>query len=286
MKNFTHNLSHDVLDAAQEAAENLESLWPLTDAQQLDNDVHFGDNLQVRQTFEIAKLILGLGTPEEQDLTIADAEYVFEGAEDIPGRDQTLVDALLAANDAYEQAHELQDDFSAVNVAQTAACVAAGGAISADIDNADDIIDTYLDAADDAEAEGDNEDDVENVARAFTLGYELATDIAQQSEDPISAASLMVLIANEYLDYVDTPRIFVSAEQLTAVYDAQVDDAALESLIATASQHWNYRHDEILWDKDEAKRQAKAEDERKSKAALAAKFAHIQDDPHKEEVEL
>ena len=65
-----------------------------------------------------------------------------------------------------------------------------------------------------------------------------------------------------------------------------MDDSAAIQLVETAAQHWQYRHDEILWDKDEAKRLAKEEDERKSKAALAEKFAHIKDDPNKEEVEL
>ena len=37
---------------------------------------------------------------------------------------------------------------------------------------------------------------------------------------------------------------------------------------------------------DEAKRQAKEEDEKRNKEALAAKFAHIKDDPNKETVEL
>ena len=31
-----------------------------------------------------------------------DAEFVYEGADEIPGRPQSIVDALLAANDAYD----------------------------------------------------------------------------------------------------------------------------------------------------------------------------------------
>lgn len=42
----------------------------------------------------------------------------------------------------------------------------------------------------------------------------------------------------------------------------------------------------MLWDPAEAKKRAKEEDERKNKEALAAKFAHIKDDPTKPEVEL
>ena len=40
------------------------------------------------------------------------------------------------------------------------------------------------------------------------------------------------------------------------------------------------------WDAAEAKRLAKEEDERRNKEALAAKFAHVSDDPSKPPVEL
>ena len=282
MVQSTRNIPAVLLEQAHAAAARLESLWPLTDAQQLDNDVHFGDNMQVRQTFEIAKLLLGLDSPEAADLTIADAEYVFEGAEEIPGHNQVLVDALLAANDAFEQAHEIQETGEAIAIVQAAACLANGGAVSADLGTIEALLD-----ADDAQASEEGEgDDVANLVRGFRLAASVAKVIVDGSEDLVSGPALMILIANEYLDSCDTPRTFARAEQLVTVYESGVDDSAAIQLVETAAQHWQYRHDEILWDKDEAKRLAKEEDERKSKAALAEKFAHIKDDPNKEEVEL
>lgn len=282
MVQSTRNIPAVLLEQAHAAAARLESLWPLTDAQQLDNDVHFGDNMQVRQTFEIAKLLLGLDSPEAADLTIADAEYVFEGAEEIPGRNQVLVDALLAANDAFEQAHEIQETGEAIAIVQAAACLANEGAVSADLGTIEALLD-----ADDAQASEEGEgDDVANLVRGFRLAASVAKVIVDGSEDLVSGPALMILIANEYLDSCDTPRTFARAEQLVTVYESGVDDSAAIQLVETAAQHWQYRHDEILWDKDEAKRLAKEEDERKSKAALAEKFAHIKDDPNKEEVEL
>ncbi|OTA25668.1 hypothetical protein B9G54_07170 [Alloscardovia macacae] len=269
------NVPEDVVERARSAARELESLYPLTDAHHLDNDVHYGDNLQVRQTFEIARLLLGLGTPEEKSLTIADAEYVFEGAEDIPGRDQVLVDALLAANDAYEQAHELQDGFEAMTLVQVAACVAGEGAVSADLNALDDILDAV---------EG-SEDDAENLATAVIVASQVSHAIADASADPVSVPALLILVVNEFLDYVASPRVLMKAEQLDVVANNGVE-AELADILQTAAEHWTYHHDEILWDKDEAKRKAKEDDERKSREALAAKFAHIQDDPTKEEVEL
>ncbi|MFC0265859.1 hypothetical protein [Alloscardovia macacae] len=269
------NVPEDVVERARSAARELESLYPLTDAHHLDNDVHYGDNLQVRQTFEIARLLLGLGTPEEKSMTIADAEYVFEGAEDIPGRDQVLVDALLAANDAYEQAHELQDGFEAMTLVQVAACVAGEGAVSADLNVLDALLDSYE----------ESEDDAQNAANAFLLGFSVSRAVADASEDPVNVSALAILVVNEFLDFVASPRVLMKAEQLDVVANNGVE-AELADILQTAAEQWTYHHDEILWDKDEAKRKAKEDDERKSREALAAKFAHIQDDPTKEEVEL
>ena len=53
-----------------------------------------------------------------------------------------------------------------------------------------------------------------------------------------------------------------------------------------ARDEWAKHRDDVLWDPGEAKRRAKEEDEKRNKEALAAKFAHIKDDPGKEAVEL
>ena len=37
-----------------------------------------------------------------EDVTVPDAEFVYEGADEFPGRPQNIVDTLLAANDAYD----------------------------------------------------------------------------------------------------------------------------------------------------------------------------------------
>ncbi|TCD54144.1 hypothetical protein EJ419_03600 [Alloscardovia theropitheci] len=289
MNTFLHNVPQEVVSRARKAAERLEALWPLTDAKQLDNDVHYGDNLQVRQTFQIAKILLGTETQQAHDLTIADAEYVFEGAEDIPGRNQALVDALLIANDAYEQAYELADDFDALQILQVAACVAGGESVSADLKDIEEIINRLgnnagIDSA--ATSEDDSgSGDVENVVCAFAIAREIAALIEKQSEGAFAAAALMILVANGYLDFVGSPRTFMNASELLKIYSDGID-SSVERILESSAKQWDYHHDEILWDKNEAKRKAKEEDEAKSKAALAAKFARVQDDPNKPEVEL
>ena len=63
-----------VRDAAAVGAGLIE-LWPLTDAKQMDNDTKYGENLQVRMTRMAARVMTG------DDVTVPDAEFVYEGAE-------------------------------------------------------------------------------------------------------------------------------------------------------------------------------------------------------------
>ena len=102
--------------------------------------------------------------------------------------------------------------------------------------------------------------------------------------------------------YQDMTRIDVALEDgsffqnavLRGLLDAVagVDDAgaaavALAQIVAPlAAAEWTRHREDVLWDPEEAKKRAKEEDERKSKEALAAKFAHVKDDSNKETVEL
>ncbi len=81
---------------AAEVGSGLIALWPLIEAMQMDNDAKYAENLQVRITRAFARILTG------EDVTVPDAEFVYEGADEIPGRPQNIVDALLAANDAYD----------------------------------------------------------------------------------------------------------------------------------------------------------------------------------------
>ena len=84
------------LNNAAQSAANLTALWPLTEARHLDNDAKYAENLEVRSMRAIARMLTNL------DVTVPDAEFVYEGADEIPGRPQEIVDALLSAADAYD----------------------------------------------------------------------------------------------------------------------------------------------------------------------------------------
>ena len=85
-----------LLESAAKSAADLTKLWPLSEARHLDNDAKYAENLEVRAIRTIARIITDL------DVTVPDAEFVYEGADEIPGRPQEIVDALLSAANAYD----------------------------------------------------------------------------------------------------------------------------------------------------------------------------------------
>lgn len=135
-----------VRDAAAVGAGLIE-LWPLTDAKQMDNDTKYGENLQVRMTRMAARVMTG------DDVTVPDAEFVYEGADEIPGRPQRIVDALLAANDAYDE----MGDYS--ETGDTRLIMRGAGQLGVDWDD-DTVhaIDEALEAIEQATGMGDDAD--------------------------------------------------------------------------------------------------------------------------------
>lgn len=294
-----------VRDAVAVGAGLIE-LWPLTDARQMDNDMKYGENLQVRMTRMAARVMTG------DDVTVPDAEFVYEGADEIPGRPQRIVDALLAANDAYDEmgdysetgdtrlimrgagqlgvdwdddtvhaiAEALEAIEQAIGVGGGAAGGAAGGADAAG-------------AA--APANAAPSADVEAIAQRFAAVTVAADGLLRLIDlrKPSRAVPVMFYV-NELCERLSVPRLCFKAEQLSSLMTARSltndDEAALAETVKlftmVAASEWKRHHDDVLWDAAEAKRLAKEEDERRNKEALAAKFAHVSDDPSKPPVEL
>ncbi|OZG62029.1 hypothetical protein BLEM_1147 [Bifidobacterium lemurum] len=340
---------------AAEAGAALVDLWPLTDARQLDNDAKYAEELQVRVTRAFAAVMTGL------DVTMADAEFVYEGADEIPGRPQEIVDALLDANDAYDTMGEFSDGGDAgllyeaarlLGVEWDASVRDAVGRVIADAQEALD--DGEAQADDGAPADGETADDMaaaDGAAEAFAVvDGDAAGDAAdgtasgasadgKAADDTAdggasgSAASLarrfavalcachrlvnavagpcddgdansgagadvdggaaarrvlpVLLFVNELRERYGIPRICLTAEQIrTLVGTRESLDDLVEFVAPLAGEEWSKHREDVLWDPDEAKKRAKEEDERRNKEALAAKFAHIKDDPNKPHVEL
>lgn len=289
-----------VRDAAAVGAGLIE-LWPLTDAKQMDNDTKYGENLQVRMTRMAARVMTG------DDVTVPDAEFVYEGADEIPGRPQRIVDALLAANDAYDE----MGDYS--ETGDTRLIMRGAGQLGVDWDDdtvhaiaeALEAIEQAIGAADGAAdgaaggaaapANAAPSADVEAIAQRFAAVTVAADGLLRLIDlrKPSRAVPVMFYV-NELCERLSVPRLCFKAEQLSSLMTARSltndDEAALAETVKlftmVAASEWKRHHDDVLWDAAEAKRLAKEEDERRNKEALAAKFAHVGDDPSKPPVEL
>ena len=289
-----------VRDAAAVGAGLIE-LWPLTDAKQMDNDTKYGENLQVRMTRMAARVMTG------DDVTVPDAEFVYEGADEIPGRPQRIVDALLAANDAYDE----MGDYS--ETGDTRLIMRGAGQLGVDWDDdtvhaiaeALEAIEQAIGAADGAAggaaagaaapANAAPSADVEAIAQRFAAVTVAADGLLRLIDlrKPSRAVPVMFYV-NELCERLSVPRLCFKAEQLSSLMTARSltsdDEAALAETVKlftmVAASEWKRHHDDVLWDAAEAKRLAKEEDERRNKEALAAKFAHVSDDPSKPPVEL
>lgn len=289
-----------VRDAAAVGAGLIE-LWPLTDAKQMDNDTKYGENLQVRMTRMAARVMTG------DDVTVPDAEFVYEGADEIPGRPQRIVDALLAANDAYDE----MGDYS--ETGDTRLIMRGAGQLGVDWD--DDTVHAIaeaLEAIEQAIGVGDGaaggaaagaaapanavpSADVEAIAQRFATVTVAADGLLRLIDLRKSSRAVPVMFyVNELCERLSVPRLCFKAEQLSSLMTARSltndDEAALAETVKlftmVAASEWKRHHDDVLWDAAEAKRLAKEEDERRNKEALAAKFAHVSDDPSKPPVEL
>lgn len=281
-----------VRDAAAVGAGLIE-LWPLTDARQMDNDTKYGENLQVRMTRMAARVMTG------DDVTVPDAEFVYEGADEIPGRPQRIVDALLAANDAYDE----MGDYS--ETGDTRLIMRGAGQLGVDWD--DDTVHAIAEALEAIEqatgaaagaaapANAAPSADVEAIAQRFATVTVAADGLLRLIDlrKPSRAVPVMFYV-NELCERLSVPRLCFKAEQLSSLMTARSltndDEAVLAETVKlftmVAASEWKRHHDDVLWDAAEAKRLAKEEDERRNKEALAAKFAHVSDDPSKPPVEL
>lgn len=256
----------------------------------------------MRVTRAFARILTG------EDVTVPDAEFVYEGADEIPGRPQSIVDALLAANDAYDTMADYAESGDARLI------VEAADVLGIDWDSATAESVREAVAAMEAQVEADAEADGRlatsakpaDVAVRFAtalavcdalLGEVSGDAVADGSADSVANAAAKILpillYVNELREQCSVPRICLTDEQILGLLNARAKAADADTLTATAEYiaplavaEWNKHREDVLWNPDEAKRQAKEEDEKRNKEALAAKFAHVKDDPGKETVEL
>lgn len=259
----------EVREAAR-SAEELTALWPLGSALQMDNDAKYTEDLQVRFTLAFARVLTGM------DVTPADAEFVYEGADAIPGRPQAIVDALLAADEAYEVMEDYARDRETDLIVEAAQALGAGWGNDTVLSVNDAIASATSYAAQVANAPM-----AERFAAALAVCDALLGVVSAGVGDAHEAAvrSLPVLLyVNEWREECAVPRICLTDEQILGLAEARWNasdtmGATVEFIAPLAAAEWRRHRENVLWDPDEAKQRAKAEDEERNKRELAAKFA-------------
>lgn len=288
-----------LLESAAKSAADLTKLWPLSEARHLDNDAKYAENLEVRAIRTIARIITDL------DVTVPDAEFVYEGADEIPGRPQEIVDALLAAANAYDdmdlcyepdysEAQEelenntndvsaifsklesnLSNDVNAINGAADSLSVAGNWSV-------DSLQDAFRCAKQECDFCGLNSVESQKITAILSI---LKSLIEKTSN--IYETLPIFLYINEVCECAGVPRMMFKDNQWRAIVDCvksgddgETGENSMSTLLEIAAPllecEWLKHKEDVLWDPEEAKKLAKEEDDRKSREALSAKFAHVE----------
>lgn len=291
-----------LLESAAKSAADLTKLWPLSEARHLDNDAKYAENLEVRAIRTIARIITDL------DVTVPDAEFVYEGADEIPGRPQEIVDALLAAANAYDdmdlcyepdysEAQEelenntndvsaifnklesnLSNDVNAINGAADSLSVAGNWSV-------DSLQDAFRCAKQECDFCGLNSVESQKITAILSI---LKSLIEKTSN--IYETLPIFLCINEVCECAGVPRMMFKDNQWRELVDrvksgkasenGENSENSMSTLLEIAAplleREWLKHKEDVLWDPEEAKKLAKEEDDRKSREALAAKFAHVE----------
>lgn len=285
----------DLLKDASKRALELKSLWPLVEARYLDNDAKYAENLEVRAMHMISRILTGL------DVTVPDAEFVYEGADVIPGRPQEIVDSLLSVADAYDgmescyepsyenadagihesnksnsseinsiffnlQSH-IDEDVNAINSVANILQV-KGNWNSQDLQY----------AIEDAKQQTHDYEDCVESQKIIAVLCILRTLIANTQD--VDATLPIFLYINEVCECVGIPRMMFKDNQWIELVDCVRSSEHISTLVDFVApiliDEWTKHREDVLWDPEVAKKLAKEEDDRKSREALAAKFAHIE----------
>lgn len=274
-----------VRDAA-ETGQRLMAMWPLTKPLYLENDTKYAEELQVRLTQEFAKLIIG--DPElAQSVTLADADFVYEGAQSIPGRPQEIVDALVAANEAYDAAADYSDDGDArhlvsaaqktgarVDYGEDAELTGAAAEFAQTLDAGDALVDQI---EQDSQSLGDPVERVSVALCAVGLAFYGATQasraLAESTDGNLVAGMISsALYCNELGERHGVPRVFFDADTLAKLNRPMEPAQFVRAVAHAASLEWSRHKADVVWDPDAAKADAEETDRKREREELAKKF--------------
>ena len=304
----------DAVDAAIESASDLVSHWPLQTAQEMENDAKYAEDLQVRSTRMMARILLG--SQEEIDPSVAEA--VYEGMDWIPGCDQGIVDALMAANQAYDDMSVFSETADTELFFETVKTLGA----SVDASMEKELRETLPRTAESMNqicmaftgidgGERHSESTTEQyslIARylasqaIFDVLMNIVCRDAENRQEQAVRALPVLLYANELRELLGVPHTAMNEDELARLIDLrasvypetathndfneQTFCESVKFLAPIDRREWSDRAHKLEWDPKKAEQEAKEADELKSKKALEEKFKHVKDDPNKPHIEL
>jgi hypothetical protein len=260
--------------------KELEALWPLTDPGQIDNDVKYGEEFQVRVTCQIANRL------SDEEVTLPDAEYYYDaGVDTIAGRPQEVTEALAQATDAYEiflSAGENRD-FSQIDGVFGIFGIQSNQSGSA---NDEYTLAGMINRSISASEELDSGSTIENSLALICSTIHLITSLYGKQ-----AGLLVPLMLCTMSEVFGLPQIYLSDDFLSRIADVQSNANSQELALARFSQsivdEVDRHKSDVEWDLVEAKKAAQEADEAKNKAALNEKFKDAPNtDDQKEHIEL
>ncbi|WP_288268278.1 hypothetical protein [uncultured Bifidobacterium sp.] len=309
----TSMLNSQVVATAIDLGIDLVKMWPLQTAQELENDARYAEDLQVRFSCMMAQTLLKRSEQIEQSV----AEAAYEGMDVIPGCDRDVMHALMSANQAYdvlstyrgvngadlflEAARTLGidvEDRIERGIRGVMASVARTMRDTSGFEIDDDVVEEVGLCK---SVTVDRDVLARRYLASVTVGDALLNlmcyDVEDQQEQAIRALPVLLYI-NGLREQLAVPHTFVTAEQLGYLIDLrdsarrfgdckpvfansfcpQTFVATVRYLAMFAGQEWAEHASYLRWDPKKAEQEAKDEDERRSKEALAKKFNLTKDD--------
>ncbi len=304
----------DAVDKAIESAEGLVSHWPLQTAQEMENDAKYAEDLQVRFTRMMARILLG--SQEEIDSSVAEA--VYEGMDWIPGCDQEIVDALMAANQAYDDMSVFSETTDMELFFETVKTLGAGIDASTEkelretlprtVESMNQICMVFTGINGEERHSGSTAEQYPLIARylasqaIFDVLMNIVCRGAENGRERAVRALPVLLYANELRELLGVPHTVLNEDELAQLIDLrasvypeiathngfneQTFCESVKFLAPIDRREWTDRAHKLDWDPKKAEQEAKEADELKSKKALEEKFKHVKDDPSKPHIEL
>ena len=306
-----YNMPHTQL--AIEYCVKVVELWPLQTAQEMENDAKYMEDLQVGFSCMMARALLRL--PDEVDISVAEA--VYEGMDEIPGCDPAVVQALKKANQAYDVMRDYSETnnadlfFKAADILgifidahveksirsvmkSVTHLIRGSSGFEFDGEASKNVSFCYATTADPLQLTGRY---LASVAVCDGLMNLMCDGIDDLGEQVIRVLPVL-LYANELCEQMAIPPTCMgdaallqlvemrdSIRHMDGIVPVEVNSFCERTFLITANMmipqaglEWSYHADCLRWDPKKAEREAKEEDERKSKEALAEKFKLTKDD--------